>query len=389
LASPNAFAYLMLAVWPVVTYVLYTRVDPARALIWTVLAGYLILPPIATFNLPVVPDMDKYSIPSLMALVMAVFVLKDRVTVLPDAWLGRVLIGLFVLSPFATVLTNRDMIPTPVGILPGQTIYDSVAAVTNQAIALLPFFLARKYLATPAAMQGIVIALVAAGLVYSVPMLIEARLSPQMNVWIYGFFQHDFFQTIRRGGYRPVVFLPHGLWVAFFALMCVLAAAVAFRVGPAQARPRQLVVVLYLLAMLVICKSAGVLIYALGLIPVILLLGRRGQLVLAAALAMLVVVYPLLRGMHVVPLDSIVNLATGFDVDRGYSLQFRINNEEQLLARAQERPWFGWGGYGRNLILDPVSGQIRTIVASMAGWDMWRSSDCWHCRWCCWGARRG
>jgi hypothetical protein len=361
-ASPNAFAYLMLAIWPVVTFVLFTRVDAARALIWTLLAGYLLLPPIATFNLPVVPDMDKYSIPSLAALGMAVFVLKDRVGVLPDGLLGRVLIGLFVLSPFATVLTNGDAVPIQAGDLPGQRIYDSVAAVANQGIALLPFFLARRYLATPAAMQAIVVALVAAGLAYSVPMLLESRLSPQINVWVYGFFQHDFFQTIRFGGYRPVVFLPHGLWVAFFAMMCVLAAMVRLREGPAAVRPRLLVVAVYLGLLLVICKSAGALIYALGLIPVILLMGRRWQILLAAALAVVVVAYPLLRGAHLVPLDSIVQFATGLDADRGYSLQFRVNNEEQLLARAAERPWFGWGGYGRNLILDPVTGKILTIA---------------------------
>jgi hypothetical protein len=76
----------------------------------------------------------------------------------------------------------------------------------------------------------------------------------------------------------------------------------------------------------------------------------------------IVVAYPLLRGAHLVPLDSIVQFASGLDADRGYSLQFRVNNEEQLLARAAERPWFGWGGYGRNLILDPVTGKILTIA---------------------------
>ncbi len=361
-ASPNVFAYLMLAVWPVVTFVLFTRVDAARALIWTLLAGYLLLPPIATFNLPVVPDMDKYSIPSLAALALAVFVRRDRVSVVPEGWLGRVLMGLFVLSPFATVLTNGDPVFIQAGNLPGQRIYDSVAAVANQGIALVPFFLARRYLATPAAMQAIVVALVAAGLAYSVPMLLEARLSPQMNVWVYGFFQHDFFQTIRFGGYRPVVFLPHGLWVAFFALMCVLAAVALLREGPAAVRPRLLAAAMYLALVLVICKSAGALIYALGLIPVILLFGRRWQVMLAAGLAVIVVAYPLLRGAHLVPLDGIVQFATGLDADRGYSLQFRVNNEEQLLARAAERPWFGWGGYGRNLILDPVTGKILTIA---------------------------
>lgn len=38
---------------------------------------------------------------------------------------------------------------------------------------------------------------------YTIPMLIELRLSPQMNVWVYGFFQHDFIQTVRYGGSLP------------------------------------------------------------------------------------------------------------------------------------------------------------------------------------------
>jgi hypothetical protein len=184
LQNPNAIAYLMLAIWPCVAYILYTRLDPARALIWTILAGYLILPPVASINLPVVPDLDKYSIPSLLCAGFAVFLLKDRIPVLPDSWIGRGLMLTFVVSPFATVLTNPEPIPIVAQDLPGLRIYDSVAGVTNQAIALLPFFLARRYLATPEAMKALLVALVIAGLAYSFPMLIEMRLSPQINIWV-------------------------------------------------------------------------------------------------------------------------------------------------------------------------------------------------------------
>jgi hypothetical protein len=362
LANPNALAYLMLGLWPLVAYVLYTRLDPARALIWALLAGYLLLPPLTAFNLPAVPDLDKYSIPSLMALALAVFLLKDRIPILPDNWLGRAFMVMFVVSPFATVLGNPEPIAIVEGDVPGLTLYDSVAAVSNQAIALLPYFLARRYLATPEALRAVVLALIAAGLAYSLPMLVEARLSPQINIWVYGFFQHDFFQTVRFGGYRPVVFLPHGLWVAFFALMCLIAALVMLRQGPAPARPRQLVIATYLLGVLVICKSAGALLYGLALAPVLLLAGRRVQVLLAAALAVVVVTYPMLRGAGLIPVDDIVALAQEVSPERAASLQFRIDNENALLARAQEKPWFGWGGYGRNLILDPVTGQARTIA---------------------------
>ncbi len=352
----------MLLLWPLVTLVLFRRLAVDRALIWTVLAGYLLLPPVVAINLPVVPDLTKDSIPALSAAAFVLFALRDRIPVLPDALIGKGLMVLFVLSPFATVLTNADPIAKPNGDLQGMRIYDSVAAVTNQAIAVLPFFLGRRFLASDGAMRALLVAFMLSGLAYSLPMLIEMRLSPQINVWVYGFFQHDFFQTIRFGGYRPVVFLPHGLWVAFFAMMAAISAAVLWRIGPAEARPKLTLAALYLVAILVLCKSAGPLVYAVGLLPLVLLAPRRLQVAIAAGLALVVITYPLLRGAHLVPLDAILDTAMGFDANRASSLEFRIINEENLLDRAAERPWFGWGGYGRNLIYDPITGSGISIA---------------------------
>lgn len=353
----------MLLAWPFVAWKLYQRLDPARALIWTVLAGYLLLPPATKFDFPVVPDFDKDSLPVLMALALSVFFLKDRVKFLPEGRLGQVLILLFVLSPFVTVLANGDPIPIGAGAqVPGMRAYDSIAAMANHMIYALPLFLGRRYLATHEAARALIQALVVAGLAYSLPMLIESRLSPQINVWVYGFFQHDFFQTIRQGGYRPVVFLPHGLWVAMFTLMSLGAAAVFLRLGPAEARPRQMAVFLYLMMMLVICKSAGVLVYAIATLPLILLAPRRLQILVAALVAVVVMTYPLLRGAQLIPLEAILDYARSVSPDRAWSLQFRFENEEILLARAGERPLFGWGGYARNFTHDPVTGEMLNIA---------------------------
>ncbi|MDZ4392364.1 hypothetical protein [Cypionkella sp.] len=362
MVSPNILAYLMLFVWPLVCWQLWKRLDPARALIWTVLGGYLIMPPLTVINFPIIPDLDKTTIPNLIAWYCALYVVRDKISFLPEGRMGKALILMYILSPFATVLTNAAPLIFPGGMVQGMKIYDSAAAVANQFIALLPFFLARRYLGTPEGMRAMIEALVLAGLFYSVPMLIEARFSPQMNVWVYGFFQHDFFQTIRQGGYRPVVFLPHGLWVAFFALMCLMAALVRLRDTTAEVRPRALLIALYLAFMLYICKSAGVTVYAMCFAPLLMLAGWRLQVLAAAALAVVVISYPILRGLHLVPLQQIVDFAGGFSADRAGSLQFRIDNEEQLLARAQEKALFGWGGYGRAFLHDPITGQMTTIA---------------------------
>jgi len=362
LPSPNIIAYLVLALWPFVVWQLWRRLEPSRALIWTILGGYLLLPPLTAFNFPVIPDLDKVSVPNLMALVCALWLVKDKISFVPHSPIGKALIVAYVLSPFGTVLTNTDPLIFRAAMINGMRIYDSLASIAYQLIALLPFFLARRYLGTPEGMRAILAALVAAGLAYSVPMLIEVVMSPQMNVWVYGFFQHDFWQTVRYGGYRPVVFLPHGLWVAFFAFMALAAAVTLFRHVAPEARPKALVVMLYLAAMLVLCRSAGPLVYALGMVPLILLVPVRLQLVIAAGLAVLVVTYPVLRGAHLVPIDQILAFADTLSPERAYSLRFRIENDEILLARAQERPWFGWGGYGRAFTHDQITGRQLNIA---------------------------
>lgn len=360
--NPNIIAYLVLALWPVVAWQLWKKLDARRALIWTILGGYLILPPLTAIDLPVVPDLNKATVPNLMALICALMLLGDRISFLPDSWIGKLMIAAYVLSPFGTVMTNPDPLIFNEMTIQGMRFYDSFAAVANQAIALLPFFLARKYLAGAEGAQAILLALVAAGLGYSIPMLIEAVMSPQINVWVYGFFQHDFFQTIRYGGYRPVVFLPHGLWVAFFAFMALAAGVAMLRHVAAEARPKALVVAIYLAAMLLLCRSAGPMIYALAVAPLLLLAPVRIQLIVAAFMAVVVITYPVLRGAHLVPIDQILAYADTLSPERAYSLRFRIENEEILLARAQERPWFGWGGYGRSFTHDPITGERLNIA---------------------------
>jgi len=358
---PNPFAYLMLLLWPVMATLLFQHLNREKAIVWSILAAYMLLPPLANFNLPGVPDMDKYTISNLSALVLAIWYLKVRPAIWPDNSVGRVLLLWFVLSPLLTTLNNPEPIKILAGDVPALRIYDALATISYQVIALIPFFLARRLLATENGMKVIVTALVTAGLIYSVPMILEARLSPQLNVWVYGFFAHDFSQAIREGGFRPMVFMPHGLWVAFFALMTSMSALLLLRVSTPTERPRRIVIFVYLLFVLTVCKSTGPTVYAAGLIPLILFAPRRLQVLLAAALAVVVITYPLLRGAHLVPLNTILDYAQSYSEARFQSLQFRITNEETLLARAAEKPWFGWGGYGRNLILDPISGRILSV----------------------------
>ncbi len=369
---PNPLAYLMLAIWPLVTLLMFRRMSVERALIWSILGGYLFLPPLAEFNLPLVPSMDKTSIPALSAALVLVFAMGKRFALLPQAKVARLLVLVFVLGAIPTVLTNRDPLffevlqnSDPVqfvtGFLPGLNIRDIGSVLIGQAIALLPFLLARQFLATATGLREMLVALVVGGLIYSVPSLIEIRVSPQINIWVYGFFQHSFEQMMRDGGFRPIVFLPHGLWLALFVLMTLVAAAALFRQAEGQQRVRLMMVTGYLAVLLVLCKSLASMMYGVALVPLVLFASPKAQIRVALVFALIAVTYPMLRNFQLVPLDWILAQAESYSPDRAQSLGFRFNNEQILLERAAEKDLFGWGGWGRNLIRHSETGQILSI----------------------------
>ncbi len=360
---PNALAYLMLMIWPLVCVLLCRRLPAERAIIWCILGGYLVLPPSTGFDLPLVPEMNKTSIPSICAFALAVFYLRRRVPLWPEGWGMRILVLVFVLGAVPTVLTNGDVIPftMPGASLQGLGLRDLLSMMVAQIIVLLPFFLGRSLLASEQGLRELLLALVIGALIYSIPALIEIRLSPQINTWVYGFFQHDFQQMMRQGGFRPIVFLPHALWLAFFVMSAAMAAIALARGASGTDRLRYLGAALYLLILLVFCKSIASLLYAALLTPIILFASARMQVRLAFVFAMIAMIYPMLRNNDWIPTEAILAQAEAFSPERAQSLEFRFDNEEQLLDRADEKPLFGWGGWGRNLVRDAETGEILTI----------------------------
>lgn len=369
---PNAVAYLALMAWPIVCVVMFRALTPQRAIIWSMLAGYLVLPPIAEFDLPLVPDMDKFAIPSICAFALALFYLKDPVPLWPRLWSARLLMLGFVLGAIPTVLQNAepvifqvlagsDPIIFETDRLPGLRTIDVASVLSNQLIVLLPLLLGRYYFATEDGMRQLLRALMVAGVAYSVLALIEIRLSPQTNVMVYGFFQHSFEQMIRGGGFRPIVFLPHALWIALFFTYAVIAASALTRTAQAEVKTKFMIGMLYLIMVLLLCKSMASILYAAALVPLVIFGSVRLQLSIALGFALLAVTYPVLRNFGVVPLDWILVQAEAISPDRAQSLGYRFGNEEQLLERAKEKLMFGWGGWGRNLVRDIETGEIYTV----------------------------
>jgi hypothetical protein len=351
--APTLTATIALLGWPLVVVWLFSARPRNEALIWSILAGFLLLPVRAAIKFEGIPEFDKASIPSLACL-FALLLAGWRPRVGNRLGLLQVLLIIYLLGPFITSLRNVD--PIVLGddsVLPALGAYDGFSAVVAQLIQLLPFFFARQLLAHADDREALLRALAIAGLVYSLPVLFEVRLSPQLHSWLYGIFPGpSFLAEMRYGGFRPVVFMRDGLVLAFFMLTAFVAAAGLWRARLKIAGLSSGLATAYLGCVLVLCKTAEVLVVGAGLFCLVRFVRPGLQMAAAVLVALSCLLYPLLRSADVVPTDALVQLAKSVDSERGHSLQVRFDQEEQLLARASERFWFGWGRFGRNRVHD-------------------------------------
>jgi len=351
--TQNWLATFALWSWPLVAIWFYKTLPLNRAMTWTILGGMLLLPVGAVIKLsPGIPQLDKDSIPNLAALLGCV-IARRRPRFLSRIGFAEVLLLMSLVYPIITSALNGDTIYAGVNtILPGIGFYDGVSAVEYQFIYLLPFFLGRQFLRNAADSTEILRILAIAGLLYSIPMLIEIRLSPQLHYWVYGYVPSAFDQEVRDGGYRPMVFMGHGLIVAFFTMTSVVAAAALWRARIRVAAAPPITVAAYLSVLLVLSKGVAALLYGLVLVPLVCLAKPRVQVRVAVVFATIALAYPLARMSDLVPTSLMLESSASYDQDRAQSLEFRFVQEEQLLQRASQRFMFGWGRFGRNLVYD-------------------------------------
>jgi hypothetical protein len=269
---------------------------------------------------------------------------------------------LFVLGLFGTALTNGSPLTFPTRRLPGLTLYDVGSLFINIMSGLLPFFVARKLLASPESHVVLLKVLVVVVLGYSLLVLWEVRMSPQLNRQIYGFGTRQWVQHLRSDGFRPMVFLNHGLKVGVVLATGVLAAAALARIGQGR-KPLiwGLLISAYLMAVLVLSKNVGATILATLALPVMLLLGARLRVLIAAGLSAIVLLYPMARSTGLMPTEGIVGVLSNVVAqERINSLGFRLRMEDILLEKANDRPIFGWGNWGRSRVFDDLGRDISS-----------------------------
>jgi len=130
-----------------------------------------------------------------------------------------------------------------------------------------------------------------------------------------------------------------------------------------------------MIPVLILSKNFGSLILGLLGAPFILSTTRRVQIIAAGVIAAVVLIYPTMRGAGLIPTDFIHSKVEMVSAERAQSLNFRFTNEDLLLDKANRKPLFGWGGWGRSRVYDTVTGRdisttdgLWVILIGTSGW---------------------
>ncbi len=385
---PNSFAFLVLAVWPLVMLVLFKRRAMPEAIILSIMGAYFWLPAKTGFNLPAVRTLDKETLTAWAVIPLIMLALAEarrrkrslRPALVnfpaPDSFAinpgimprGLILFSVtavFLLRPIGTFLDNRNTIIIGDTVLPGLSMIDGLSALQYGVFIGLPYLIGRKYLGDPKAHVLFLRCFIVLFLLYLPLVAWELRFSPQLHRDIYGFYPQSFRQSVREGGFRPIVFMKHGLVLAIFAAFALVAAVGYWRIKAGEERLKWFAVIGVIGLTLTVMNSLGAFMLGLLFAAFAWFLTVRLQLVIASIIAIVLLSYPYIRANEAIPYDRVLELASGVDESRGSSLLTRLVNEEVLLEKGFQKPYFGWGGWGRGRI---YSESGRDITISDGTW---------------------
>lgn len=303
------------------------------------LAGWLFLPQ-ASYEVAGLPDYTRMT--AVNGALLLFLLMIDGRTLLSQRprWFDLPML-VWCLCPIPTSVTN-DL-----------GVYDGLSGALEQLLAWgVPYWIGRCYFNDWASVRLLAIAVFIGGLIYVPLCLFEIRMSPQLHRWVYGY--HRAWGGERLGGYRPAVFLNTGLELGLWMSATALVGIWLWRTRALRELWGVPAGVLSggLFVTTVLCRSLGSLALLLAALAALSLLWATRWRWVALAFFLLPAAYVAARAPQVWSPQRVVGLVESFDAERARSLASRLNQEEVLTARAWQQPWFGWGGYGRNRVLN-------------------------------------
>jgi len=340
--------------WVFVAMALFTLMPPRRAALVSYIAAWLFLP-VSAIELPGIPDLTKITATSLGAIAGVVLFDAKRLSAFRFSWVDMPAV-VWCTSTMVSSLTN------------GYGAYDGFSGILQQLFTWgIPYFIGRLYFSDLAGLRELAVGVFIGGLVYVPLCLLELRLSPQLHNWVYGFHPTHFAMTVRYGGYRPMVFMQHGLMLGMWMTSASLVGVWLWHTGAIK---RMFNLPMSWLAMgqlvvTVMCKSSGAI--ALLIIGLGVLFSTRviKSSIVVIALVLIPPLYMWVRTEQWWQGEEIVEFAKNLGPERADSVLGRFENENLLTAHALEKRWFGWGGWDAWRVKDPDTGEDITVADGM------------------------
>lgn len=329
----------MIAVIPITLY-LFTRYPAYKAVVFAFIAAWLFLPQKASFTFLGLPDYNRTSATSYAILLGVVLFDVGQFRSFKLSWLDLPML-IWCLCPFASSVSS------------GLGAYDGVSATLGQTLAWgVPYFLGRIYLTNLARLRFFAITIFISGLVYVPLCLYEIRMSPQLHSMVYGYFPHSFTQTVRYGGYRPQVFMQHGLQVGFWMMAASLVGIWLWQAGVIKRLwgvPMSWLVSVLCITFVLVKSTGAWLLMAVGV--AILFSVKWFRTALPFFLIIVIVFSYLYGGVTGEFTDEKKDVILEFLADltseeRAGSLGARFNQEEVVGDMARQKIIFGWGEWG-------------------------------------------
>lgn len=328
----NLTAQLALLCFPLIAIAFFAYLPGVRAILATYIVGWLFLPQ-AGFVLPDVPDYDKAAAIGIGAILGTVLFQPAKLYSVKFTW-HDIAILIFCVIPIATHVSNNRGINAGIN-----------SAIVQSFLWGIPYWLGRLNIKTESDVRLTAYAILLGGLAYSLLCWYEIFFSPQLHRKIYGFFQHSFIQHIRYGGYRPIVFMQHGIMVGFWMAITALTCFAIWQCGVIKRFCYCPVPVLFLLLGVTIffCKSmSGIVALIVGVTCLFLSSKFRTGWILVG-IALTPTLYIICRMSGVASIDAVYSVVETIDVDRAKSLRARMLQEMLYVDQALKAPVFGFG----------------------------------------------
>lgn len=335
---------LVMVAWIPIVFYLFSKFKTQEAVVISFLVAWLFLPQRAGFTFPGLPDYERMSA-TVYGILLATLVYDiQRISKFNFSWIDVPMV-VWCICPLFSSISN------------GLGVYDGISESLYQTVAYGgPYFLGRIYLNDLTGMRRLAVGMFIGGLIYIPLCLYEIRFSPQLHRIIYGYHGNpQFAQSIRYGGFRPTVFMQHGLSVGMWMMAATLIGIWFWKTGVVERiygiHIRWLVGIL--LITFVLTKSTAA--YGLLLMGIVFLfLAWQFHTSIAFLLLIFSMIFYLQQNVTAsLQTDGMITtLSSVFPAERIQSLEYRFDNEEILREKARERIIFGWGGWGRNRVFD-------------------------------------